>query len=344
MIKVNLNVKELYNSDFNFLAKEAEYICLKNYGKKVFLRALLEFSNECKMNCLYCGLRKDNRNIKRYFLSVQEIKKIIKKNYLSGFRTFVLQSGEFVNFKFNELCDIIYKLKKEFKNITITLSCGYFTKRKLKLLKESGVDRYLIRFEVADEKIYSYLKNGLSLKKRIEMLYNLKELNFETGSGFMIGLPGENDEILIKNLELCYKLNLDMIGIGPFIPHPDTPLNYLNKPSFEKVLKITAILRILLPYSNIPATTASGTLEPYGREKLLKVGANVLMPNITPPRYKKYYLLYPGKICINENADTCILCLKQKLKKINRELSFDTGSSINFTMKNNNLELNYGIN
>ncbi|MCX7698592.1 MAG: [FeFe] hydrogenase H-cluster radical SAM maturase HydE, partial [Candidatus Goldbacteria bacterium] len=173
----------------------------------------------------------------------------------------------------------------------------------------------------------------LSLKKRIDMLYNLKELNFETGSGFMVGLPYETDEILIKNLKLCYDLKLDMIGIGPFIPNPDTPLGNFSHPKLNKIKKLTAILRIILPFSNIPATTASGTIEKLGREKLLKAGANVLMPNITPKEYKKNYLLYPNKICINEDFSHCINCLRKKLIKINRKISLEQGPSLNYILQ-----------
>ncbi|MCX7698548.1 MAG: radical SAM protein, partial [Candidatus Goldbacteria bacterium] len=255
-------VKELYyNYNTDYLAKLAEKICLLNYGNRVFLRGLLEFSNECKMNCLYCGLRKDNKKINRYFIPPDKIIDIITKFYIYGFRSFVLQSGEFITYKIKDLCYIIKNIKKKFNDVAITLSCGYFNKNDLKILKENGVDRYLLRFETSDSKIYSFLKNGLSLKKRIEMLYNLKELNYETGSGFMVGLPYETDEIILNNIKLCYDLKLDMIGIGPFIPNPDTPLRNLLMPEFDKIVKITAILRIILPFSNIPATTASGTIE-----------------------------------------------------------------------------------
>jgi len=325
------DIRDLYfNCDLSYLSNLANKICEKNYGNKIFLRGLLEFSNECKMNCLYCGIRNDNKKLKRYKIGNEEIISIIDKNYRKGFKTFVLQCGEFLTIKLKEICDLVYKIKNRYNDIAITLSCGYFSKKELKLLKNSGVDRYLLRFEIADEKIYSYLKNGLKLKDRIEMLYNLKELEFETGSGFMVGLPGETDEILLKNLELCYNLNLDMIGIGPFIPNPDTPLGHLKPKPFETTIKLTALLRIILPYSNIPATTASGTIIPDGREQLLKSGANVLMPNITPEKYKANYLLYPNKICLTDTIDDCLKCLNLRLNQIGKTISFDIGTSLNY--------------
>lgn len=312
----------------------ANMVCSEIYGEKVFLRGLIEFSNQCNANCLYCGIRKENKNIPRYTMTNEEIFEVVKKGYESGLKTFVLQSGENnTTLSHRNLCNLTTEIKKHFSDIAITLSCGYFNKTQLKNLKDAGVDRYLIRFEVADEKIYTYLKNGEKLSKRIEMLYNLKELGFETGSGFMVGLPGETDLVLLQNLKLCYDLNLDMVGIGPFIPHPDTPLKNATLQPLEKTLKMVALLRILLPYSNIPATTAAGSIDILGREKMLSSGANVLMPNITPIKYKQNYVLYPNKICINENGFGCIKCLEKRVTAIKKEISFEIGTSKNFNRR-----------
>ncbi len=324
-------IRDLYfNATIPELEKLAGEVCNKTYGNKVFLRGLIEFSNICYMDCKYCGIRRSNTKVERYRMSEDEIFTTIDFGINAGLKTFVLQSGE-KSYKANELSNLVEKIKNKY-NVAITLSCGYFSKEELKSLKNAGVDRYLFRFEVADEKLYSFLKNGEQLSKRIEMLNNLKELGFETGSGFMVGLPDETDEILLKNIKLCMDLSLHMVGIGPFIPHPDTPLKKAKQYPIERTIRTTALLRLALPYANIPATTAAGTLDPLGREKMLKAGANVLMPNITPPVNKKNYLLYPDKICINESGLECISCMALRVKSIGKELSFERGDSLSFLM------------
>lgn len=322
--------KDLYYSKpLDELIYMANKVCRSIYGERVFLRGLIEFSNVCTMDCKYCGIRRSNKNVKRYTMSEEEIFDIVKKGINYGFKTFVLQSGESSTFTVNRLAKLVEKIKLIDASVAITLSCGYFSKNELKTLKLAGADRYLIRFEIADEKLYSYLKNGQKLSQRLEVIYNLKELGFEAGSGFMVGLPGETDEILLKNLKLCKELELDMIGIGPFIPHNDTPLKNEKLYPIERTIKATALLRLMLPYSNIPATTAAGTLDPIGREKMLKAGANVLMPNITPPENKKNYLLYPDKICINETGFDCISCMKLRVASIGKKISLERGDSLN---------------
>ncbi len=318
-----------YNASLEELINRANDICSRTYGNKVFLRGLIEFSNICYKDCKYCGIRRSNSNLYRYRMSDEEILAIVAKGIEIGLKTFVLQSGENAYGVF-ELATLVEKIKSKWSHIAITLSCGYFGKDDLKILKRAGVDRYLFRFEVADENLYSFLKNGEKLSKRVEMLSNLKELGFETGSGFMVGLPGESDEILLKNLNLCEKLKLDMVGIGPFIPHPDTPLKNSKQFPIDRTIRATALLRLILPYANIPATTAAGTLDPVGREKMLKAGANVLMPNITPPLNKKNYLLYPNKICIDETGLECISCMSLRVKSIGKVISFDRGDSISY--------------
>jgi biotin synthase len=322
--------RDLYFSEkTENLAKMANEVCEKTYGKKVFLRGLIEFSNYCKNNCLYCGIRRDNKKVVRYSLSEGEIFSIVKNGIAAGLKTFVLQSGETPVYSVKRICKLVEGIKNIAPDIAITLSCGYFEKDELFMLKNAGTDRYLLRFEVADENLYSYLKNGESLSKRVAMLYNLKELGFETGSGFMVGLPDETDEIMLKNLKLCKDLDLDMVGIGPFIPHPDTPLKNSRLFPIERTVKAVAILRLLLPYSNIPATTASGTIDPLGREKMLAAGANVLMPNITPENVKEHYLLYPNKICINESGFSCLSCLELRVKSVGKYISYERGDSLN---------------
>lgn len=327
---LNVNEVEEYYLDkpLTYLINKASEVCEKTYGNKVFLRGLIEFSNICNNDCLYCGIRKSNNKLKRYHMSIDEILQTVSTGIERGLKTFVLQSGEIHRPRTRELAILVERIKKLDSTVAVTLSCGYFKKDDLKTLKNAGADRYLIRFEVADEKLYSFLKGGEKLSKRLEMLYNLKELDFETGSGFMVGLPYETDEIMIKNLTLCKKLNLDMVGIGPFIPHPHTPLANSRLHRIEKTIRAVSILRLLLPYANIPATTAAGSIDPNGREKMLEAGANVLMPNITPLKYKAHYLLYPGKICIEEDGTECISCMGLRVKSIGKTLSFERGDSL----------------
>lgn len=316
------------------LSKLANDITLKNYSDKIFVRGLLEFSNYCGMDCLYCGIRKSNAKTIRYRLSDEEIIDTIKFGLDTNIKTFVLQSGEDYNYNVKELSKLVYKIKKITGSETaITLSCGLMNKEGYKELKDNGCDRYLMRFETSDENVYSYLKKGQSLKTRIHGLENLKNLGFEVGSGFMVGLPGETIETRINNALLCKELELDMIGIGPFIPHDETPLKEEDSGSLDTILRTTALLRILLPYTNIPATTATGSIDALGREKALSCGANVLMPNITPTKYKKNYLLYPGKICLEESGFECISCLSGRVESVGKKISYEKGNSLSYSIK-----------
>ncbi|MBN2545177.1 MAG: [FeFe] hydrogenase H-cluster radical SAM maturase HydE [Spirochaetes bacterium] len=326
------------NTSTDDLAKTADNICTINYGKNIFIRGLLEFSNYCNMNCLYCGIRKDNKKVNRYRMSIEDIIKTVKKGYQSGIKTFVLQSGEDHYYTIEKLCLIIKKIKESTNfNAAVTLSCGIKTRKQYLELKKAGCDRYLLRFETSDEKLHKYLRNGVTLKKRINAIMDLKDLGFETGSGYMVGLPGENETTRINNALLCKKLELDMVGIGPFIPHNDTPLKESIQENIELVVRATSLVRLLLPYANIPATTASGTLDKIGREKMLKAGANVLMPNINDEKYKKNYLLYPGKICIEESGSQCLSCLNKRVSDISKNIVMDRGDSLSFLNKNKSL-------
>ena len=321
---------ELYkNAPTEELTAKADEVCRSNYSNKVWLRGLIEFSNHCSMDCLYCGIRKSNDNVNRYRLDEKEIIETIKSGMAAGLKTFVLQSGEDPFFNNKRLCDLVEKIRNTVgSDLAITLSCGIKTKEEFNDLKTAGADRYLLRFETSDEKAHAYLRNGIPFKKRLKALYDLRELEYEVGSGYMLGLPGETEEIRIKNAMLCYDLKLDMIGIGPFIPHPDTPLYASVQAPIELTIRAVALLRLLLPVSNIPATTAAGSLDPVGREKMLRAGANVLMPNITPMKYKKNYLLYPNKICLDENGLECISCLSFRVQRIGKEIDLGRGDSL----------------
>lgn len=314
------------------LIKIADEVCRSVHSNKVYLRGLIEFSNYCVMNCLYCGIRYDNISVHRYRLTVDEIIGTIDSGLGRGLSTFVLQSGEDPEYTINELCLLAEKAREKLGDgKAITMSCGIMSKDDYARLKRAGVDRYLLRFETSDSKAHQYFRNGLTLERRIKALEDLKELGFETGSGFMVGMPGETEATRINNALLCKQLELDMVGIGPFIPHPETPLGGAIQVNLNETLRLTALLRLLLPKANIPATTAAGSLEPDGREKMLAAGANVLMPNITPVEHKKDYLLYPGKICLDESGLECLSCMAIRVMSVGKVLDYGLGKSIKST-------------
>lgn len=307
----------------------ADSICRKIYGDKVFVRGLIEFSNYCYSDCLYCGIRRSNNKVNRYTLSIDEIESVVQRGVKAGIKTFVLQSGEYSAEHPDMIEELLYRLRKKVGNdIAFTLSCGVYPREVYQRWKKAGADRYLLRFETSDEKLFKQLCPNKSLSKRIRALEDLKSEGYAVGSGFMVGLPNETVEIRLQNVLLCRELKLEMVGIGPFIPHPDTPLADSQIIAIDETIRLTALLRIFLPWANIPATTAAGSLDPRGREKMLSAGANVLMPNITPVYRKRDYLLYPNKICIDEDGWECISCLKLRVNSIGKELSMDRGESV----------------
>ncbi|MCG8572924.1 MAG: [FeFe] hydrogenase H-cluster radical SAM maturase HydE [Spirochaetes bacterium] len=317
-----------HSVDTETLSKKANLVCESIYGNKVYLRGLIEFSNYCQCDCLYCGIRKSNPHVQRYRLPQQSILEIVKAGYKRGLKTFVLQSGEDSYYTTKMLTEIIEKIKLLTNNeAAVTLSCGMKSKNDYQSLKSAGADRYLIRFETSDPKFHQYLRGGISFKRRLKALEDLKTCGFEVGSGYMVGLPDETEQTRINNALLCNELELDMLGVGPFIPHPKTPLKTASLHNIELTIRATALARLLLPGANIPATTAAGSLDPLGREKVLQVGANVLMPNITPPDNKKNYLLYPGKICLDESGFECMGCLNNRIATIDKKLSLERGDA-----------------
>lgn len=330
----------------------SNYITKKYFQSKIYIRGLIEFSNICFNDCKYCGIRLSNRSVNRYELSNEKILSIIEDGYRNGIRTFVLQSGErsylnsdynikkkssntpanlkTISLKFIEKVDkLLIEIRRRYSDeVAITLSCGVYERKTYQDWFNLGANRYLLRFETSSGDLYEDLCPGKSFSRRIQALQDLSDIGYEVGSGFLIGLPGETEEITINNLLLCKMLRLDMVGIGPFLAHPETPLAKFPSVDIEQVLKITSLLRILLPESNIPATTATGTLDKLGWEKALSSGANVLMINISPAEMKKEYLLYPGKICIYEDGFKYLSDLKVKLEKIGKQLCFERGDSL----------------
>jgi len=292
-------------------------------GDEVHLRGLIEFSNICKQNCLYCGLRKDNKNLDRYRLEPEVVIDFARKAREYGYRTVVLQSGEDACYTAAQMADIIRKIKQ--LDIAVTLSVGEKTKEEYKVYKEAGADRYLLRIETTDKALYEAMDPGMSFENRMRCLADLKELGFEVGSGCLVGLPGQTLQSLADDILFFKTIDADMIGVGPFIPNPDTPLKDAGGGAFELSLKVMAMIRLLLPDINIPATTAMESLHPEGRVIALRSGANVVMPNVTEGDYRRMYALYPGKICINDTPAHCRTCITGKINGIGRRVSQDYG-------------------
>lgn len=314
----------LLNSDGKALCEYADRTRKEFLGDEVHLRGLIEFSNICKCSCKYCGLRSANTNADRYRLEPDEILKYVKQGVELGYKTVVLQSGEDAYYDIEKLCHIVREIKKS--DVALTLSIGEKTKEEYKALKEAGTDRYLLRIETTDKELYQKMHPNMSYENRVECLYNIKELGYETGSGCLVGLPEQSVESLADDILFFKKLDADMIGIGPFIPHPDTPLNSeLNPENFDMALKVMAAVRLLMPDINIPATTAMETINPNGRIIALQSGANVVMPNILDTEYKVKYEIYPNKICLNEHSGKCRNCIEAKIKSIGRYVSQTKG-------------------
>ena len=284
---------------------------------------MVEFSNICKQQCKYCGLQCTNKNIDRYRILKDEILGYVKNAIELGYKTIVLQSGEDEYYTVDNMVEIIRAIKEY--DVALTLSIGEKTYEEYKAYKEAGADRYLLRIETTDENLYKTMHPNMSLDNRKRCLNDLKTLGYEVGTGCLVGLPNQTIESLAEDILFFKEINADMVGIGPFIPHPDTPLKDEIGGTFEMALKVMALTRLMLPDINIPATTAMETLNPNGRIIALQSGANVVMPNVTNKEYRKKYEIYPNKICINENPNQCSNCIKNKIKSIGRSVSTDFG-------------------
>lgn len=326
-----IELLEYWNDEEAFarLKEEAVRIRKKYYGNKVYTRGLIEFTNYCRNNCYYCGIRRDNCNIVRYRLTKEEILECCHSGYELGYRTFVLQGGEDSWYKDEYIAAIIQDIKKHFPDCALTLSIGEKSYESYKLFRQAGADRYLLRHETADEELYRSLHPAtMSLDNRKQCLYNLKELGYQVGAGFMVGSPGQTLIHLAKDLAFLQELGPEMVGIGPFIPHHDTVYANEAAGSVRMTLFLLAVIRIMLPTVLLPATTALGTLDPMGREKGLSVGANVLMPNLSPVENRKLYELYDNKICTGDEAAECRHCLQRRVESIGYCLVEERGDAI----------------
>lgn len=293
-----MNRKELVNllalDDFSEIYRKADEIRRQHVGDEVKIRAIIEFSNICRRRCKYCGINGDNKKVRRYRMTPEEIIATADRAVQAGYKTIVLQSGEDPGFAENELGEIIREIKKN--DVAVTVSCGELSRDCLRHLRQCGADRYLLKHETADPELYRRLHPCGTLEERIDCLKTIYELGYETGSGFMIGLPGQTLETIADDLLLLKELHCRMAGIGPFISHPDTPLKGAESGSPELTKRAVALARILLPDANLPVTTALGIINAKEKENAFGCGANVVMKKVTPDEYKADYEIYPAKL------------------------------------------------
>lgn len=308
------------------LARKASALRDRIYGKRVFIRGLIEFTNYCKNNCYYCGIRRSNPYAERYRLTEEEIYACCRAGFAMGFRTFVLQGGEDPFFTADKLAAIARRIKSEFPQCALTLSVGEMEKDQYRVLKDAGTDRYLLRHETADHEHYGMLHPPeMSLDHRMACLASLKELGFQTGAGFMVGSPGQTVESLIEDMMFLSEFRPEMVGIGPFIPHKDTPFCDQTAGNVDLTLYLISLVRLLLPHALLPATTALGTIAPGGREAGILAGANVVMPNLSPGQVRGKYQLYNHKLCTGKEAAECLDELKESLSAIGYSIAIHRG-------------------
>lgn len=310
----------------DYLFEKARRARDEAYGRKIFIRGLIEFTNYCKNDCFYCGIRHSNKNAVRYRLTKEEILDCCRQGYRLGFRTFVLQGGEDAFYTDDYLCEIIREIKSNCPDCAVTLSLGERSFESYKMLKNAGADRYLLRHETADKLHYAKLHpSSMKFDNRQNCLENLKKLGYQTGAGFMVGSPFQTADNLAEEMIYLKKLGPQMVGIGPFIPHKDTPFCNKAAGTAELTVFMIALVRLTLKNALIPATTALGTIDEFGREKGINAGANVLMPNLLPESVCKNYSLYDNKICTGAESAVNIELLKNKMKATGCEIVADRG-------------------
>ena len=326
------DIRRLLESDSSvdeYLFQRADYRRQEIYGRDVYLRGLIEFTNFCKNDCYYCGIRRGNRTLERYRLTKEEILDCCNLGYGLGYRTFVLQGGEDSYYTDRYLCEIIGAIHEKYPDCAITLSIGERAKDSYQAFFNAGAVRYLLRHETADKTHYESLHpKEMSPDNRKKCLFELKEIGYQVGTGIMVGSPFQTTENIIEDIRFTQKLNPEMIGIGPYLTHPDTPFSCYESGSLKLTLRLIAIFRLMFPHSLIPATTALGTIHPEGREMGLKAGANVVMPNLSPTKYRRLYTLYENKICTGEEAGRCRGCLERRVNNAGYKLVNSIGNYI----------------
>lgn len=328
-------VSEIDSDDMEYISAKADEVRRRFYDNKVYMRGLIEFTNYCKMDCMYCGIRRSNKDAQRYRLTYDEIMECADIGDRLGYKTYVLQGGEDPYFTDERMVEIIRGIKSKYPNNAITLSIGERSYESYKKLYEAGADRFLLRHETATKSLYDSLHPGTSIESRRECLKNLKEIGFQAGAGFMVGLPGQTDMDLVNDLMFVKEFEPAMCGIGPFIPQKDTPLGDAEGGTLEKTILMLSIVRLLLPELLLPATTALGTIDPTGREKGIKAGGNVVMPNLSPTSVREKYALYDGKICTGDEAAECRLCIEGRMRRFGYEVEVNRGDNVTWGDKLN---------
>ena len=310
----------------DYLAQRARAVRDAHYGRRVFIRGLIEYSNYCRNDCLYCGIRRSNRNAERYRLSREQILDCCRAGYALGFRTFVLQGGEDPYFTDERAVSIVSAIRGEFPDCAITLSMGERGRESFQRLFDAGANRYLLRHETADCAHYARLHPPeLTLANRMQCLRDLKNIGYQTGTGMMVGSPFQTTDCLVRDLRFIQQLQPQMVGIGPFIPHHDTPFAQYPAGTARQTLTLLSILRLLLPCALLPATTALGTIDGDGREKGMNAGCNVVMPNLSPRDCRRKYLLYDNKIATGDEAAESLNSLKKRMERAGYEIVTDRG-------------------
>ncbi|MBQ9857567.1 MAG: [Oscillospiraceae bacterium] len=312
--------------DLEYAMALARSITVKNFGKTIYFRGIVEFSNYCKNDCYYCGIRCSNKNVSRYRLTPEDILKCCDEGYEAGFRTFVLQGGEDGWFNDERMCEIIRTIKAKYPDCAVTLSLGERSRESYEKMYDAGADRYLIRHETADEVHYNILHPvHQTLENRMRCLRDLKEIGYQTGCGIMVGSPGQTSETMAKDMVFMQEFEPEMIGIGPFLPHKDTPFKDKSAGSVKLTLFALALSRIMLPWVLLPATTALGTAEGDGRKMGVLAGCNVVMPNLSPIEVRKKYMLYDNKAGTDISAQQGIAILRQQMEEIGYEVVIGKG-------------------
>jgi biotin synthase len=315
--------------EIDYLFTMSFYKKMEVYGNKVFLRALIEISNYCKMGCKYCGINVFNHSVNRYRLNKEEILACCDIGYELGYKTFVLQGGEDSYYTDELLVDLIKTIKNLYPDTRITLSLGERSKESYKALYDAGADRYLLRHETASRRLYEYLHHDfMSFDNRRECLNNLKEIGYQVGAGFMVGTPTQTNQDLVEDLLYLKALNPHMVGVGPYLCHSETELKGNESGTLIESLVMVALVRLVLPKALLPATTALGTLDTLGREKALKAGANVMMPNISPTENRKNYEIYQNKICTGDTESQCRNCVESRVAAFDHEIDLGVGDYI----------------
>lgn len=312
-----------------FLFERAREVRHAHYGREVYIRGLIEFTNYCRNDCYYCGIRKSNSCLSRYRLTEEEILFCCRNGYTLGFRTFVLQGGEDGWFTRERTTALIRRIHEEFPDCAITLSVGEREREEYQEYFDAGANRFLLRHETADEEHYRYLHPAeLSLKHRKECLWNLRHIGYQVGSGIMVGSPGQTAEHLAEDLLFLQELQPHMVGIGPFIPHKDTPFKEEKAGTLELTLFLLGLVRLMLPKVLMPATTALSTIHPDGRKMGILAGANVVMPNLSPQENRKLYSLYDNKRCMGDEAAEGLALLRSEMEEIGYEIVSARGDAL----------------